>query len=173
MVHRSAEIRLSIRITFAFFVWNVLCSSPCARVLADDLRVVRSVEYAIYDQRDAKGNLTGKKRKLLADIYLPSASTTKAETNYDPEKDKNTTLYPTVLMVHGGAWFSGNKAHVTLHARDVAAVGFAVVAVNYRLAPHYKFPAQLEDLRSALQFIQSNAEKYSFDTERILSLIHI
>jgi len=157
MIHSSASIRLPLQIVLALSAWNAL--NLCCWGNADELQVVRSVEYATYEGRDAKGNLTGKTKKLLADIYLPNL----------PKGDSEEVVgsFPTVLMVHGGAWFSGNKAHVTLHARDVAEAGYAVVAVNYRLAPHYKFPAQMEDLRSALRFIRSNAEKYKFDTDRI------
>lgn len=86
-----------------------------------------------------------------ADIYLP--------TGKGP--------FPTLLMVHGGAWFSGNKAHVSLHARHAAKSGFAVVAINYRLAPAHPFPAQLDDCKLALSWIQANADQLSFDTDRI------
>lgn len=86
-----------------------------------------------------------------ADIYLP--------TGKGP--------FPTLLMVHGGAWFSGNKAHVSLHARHAATSGFAVVAINYRLAPAHPFPAQLDDCKLALSWIQTNADRVGFDTDRI------
>lgn len=146
-----------VRIPIYILIHIVISLLVAASVSANEGEVIRSVEYATYDGLDSKGDLTGKQRKLLADIYMP------ANDSLANEQGK----LPTVLMVHGGAWFSGNKAHVALHARDVAKAGYVVVAVNYRLAPRYKYPAQLEDLRSALRFIRTNAEKYHFDTGRI------
>lgn len=90
-------------------------------------------------------------RALLADIYRPKAA----------------GPFPTILMLHGGAWFSGNKAHVALHARYAAAAGYAVVAINYRLAPTHKFPKQLEDCRQAVTWIGANSNKYGFDVDRL------
>lgn len=108
---------------------------------ADRIDVIRSIPYA--DR--------GEKR-LLADLYRPR---------------KHQQALPVILMVHGGAWFTGNKVHVTLHARHAANAGFAVVAINYRLAPQHKFPAQVADCRAALCWIRDNAEKYQFDLSRV------
>jgi triacylglycerol lipase len=110
-------------------------------VLADDVEVTRSVPYV------RRG-----KKQILADIYRPSNAS---------------GPLPVILMVHGGAWFSGDKVHVTLHARYAARAGFAVVAINYRLAPQHKFPAQLEDCQAAMQWIAENAEGYGFDLDRV------
>ena len=117
-----------------------------SRTERDPYRVVYSVEYARTPAREDK-----EAKSLLADLYLPTGE----------------GRFPTLLMVHGGAWFSGNKAHVTMPARYAAKRGYAVVAINYRLAPAYKFPSQLEDCRTGLRWIADNAEKYSFDPERL------
>ncbi len=76
-------------------------------------------------------------------------------------------VYPGVLLIHGGAWAWGSKLHWLRHARRLASHGFVVVAINYRLAPKYKFPAQLDDTRSALRWINENAQTYRIDTEHI------
>ena len=86
-----------------------------------------------------------------ADIYLPEG---KGE-------------HPAVLVVHGGAWFIGNRAHVAWHAESLAAAGYVAVAINYRLAPRYPFPAQLEDCQAALCWMETNAQKYKIDVKRI------
>lgn len=114
----------------------------------DHCKVIRSVEYAQYS---AGEDSEAAQKSLLADVYLPQ----------EPGP------FPTILMVHGGAWFAGSKADVSSHARHAANLGYAVVAINYRLAPTYKFPAQLDDCRSALRWINDNAERYSFDVNRI------
>lgn len=75
--------------------------------------------------------------------------------------------WPVVLMIHGGAWTAGDKSYDRVHARKLAARGYVVVVINYRLAPAHKFPAQLDDCRLALSWIKSQAEKRSFDLNRI------
>lgn len=103
-------------------------------------RVVRDVEYVDRE--------TG---SLTADIYLPAGA----------------GPFPSVLMVHGGAWMAGNKSHSAWHARRLAQRGFAVVAINYRLAPIHRFPAQLEDCQAALAWMTAQAGRFPFDVERI------
>lgn len=94
-------------------------------------------------------------RELLADLYFPNA----------PEARKGPR--PALLMIHGGAWFAGNKAHVAYHAEYAATRGYVVMAINYRLAPRHKFPAQLEDCRDALGWLQQNSKKYQVDLDRV------
>lgn len=110
---------------------------------SENYKVIYSISFS--EQGDQDND------RLIADIYRPDGE----------------GPFPTILMVHGGAWFAGDKAHVSLHARHAAERGFAVVAINYRLAPGHKFPAQLEDCRTALVWIRDNAKRYAFDTERI------
>ncbi len=74
---------------------------------------------------------------------------------------------PAVLVVHGGAWRSGSKRQLGKYARDLAARGFVTFAINYRLSPKYKFPAQFEDCEAALKWIRLNAEEYKVDPARI------
>ena len=42
-----------------------------------------------------------------------------------------------------------------------------MVAITYWFAPRYPFPAQIEDVRSALEFIRQNAAKYEIDGNRM------
>jgi len=89
--------------------------------------------------------------KLLLDSYLP--------TGKGP--------FPAVLVVHGGAWASGGKTQLAPYAIGLAANGFAAFAINYRLAPRYKFPAQIDDCRSAVRWIREHAADYRVDPERL------
>src|SRR5690242_9244209 len=53
---------------------------------------------------------------------------------------------PLIVWVHGGGWIAGSKniLRVVNFTRD----GYAVAAINYRLAQHAPFPAQIEDCKS-------------------------
>lgn len=75
--------------------------------------------------------------------------------------------FPAVLVVHGGAWRFGNRFQLAWAAEALAEAGYTAVAIDYRLAPAHKYPAQVEDCRSAVRWMRTNAEKYRIDPERI------
>jgi acetyl esterase/lipase len=93
---------------------------------------------------------------VTMDLYLP--------TNNQPA--------PAVVDIHGGSWSAGDKAESETQPEMEALVqrGYIVASVNYRLAPKYKFPAQLEDVKCAVRFLRANATKYHLDTNRIGAL---
>lgn len=78
--------------------------------------------------------------------------------------------HPAVIVIHGGAWQSGSPQDHPEFNRYLAAQGYTVVAISYRLAPTYRFPAQLEDVKAAFQFIQQHAEEYEIDRDRIVMM---
>ena len=89
--------------------------------------------------------------QLLADLYRPD----------------DDQVRPAVMLIHGGAWSSGDKWNVSDHARELAQAGYAVVAINYRLAPTSKYPAQIDDCRAALRWMHAQAAEFKIDPERI------
>jgi acetyl esterase/lipase len=48
--------------------------------------------------------------------------------------------------------------------------GYAFAGVNYRLAPAYTFPAQIEDVKCAVRFFRANAEGLILDPGRFVAL---
>ena len=83
---------------------------------------------------------------------------------YIPEGDGP---FPAILVVHGGAWRLGSKGQLAMYARSLAKRGYVCFAINYRLAPKHKSPAQTEDCRDAVRWIRQHGEKYKADPERI------
>ena len=76
---------------------------------------------------------------------------------------------PAVIYVHGGGWVSGDKAEGA-GARIIPEMvfrGYLEAAINYRLAPEYKFPAQIEDVKCAVRYLRANAAAYGIDATRI------
>ena len=60
-----------------------------------------------------------------------------------------------VLYLHGGAYLSGNpRLYRDLAARLSRACAAAVLVPDYRLAPEHRFPAALDDARTALQWLR-------------------
>jgi acetyl esterase/lipase len=75
--------------------------------------------------------------------------------------------HPAVLVVHGGAWRMGDRKQLRGYAQALAERGFVCFAIDYRLAPQHKFPAQIEDCRAAVKWIRTNAAKYRVDPKRV------
>ncbi|WP_228041230.1 alpha/beta hydrolase fold domain-containing protein [Nodosilinea sp. LEGE 07088] len=78
--------------------------------------------------------------------------------------------YPGIVMIYGGSWQTGSPAANAQFARYMANQGYVVWAISYRHAPAYQFPAQLEDVQTALEFLKDHAKAYETDAERIALL---
>ena len=77
--------------------------------------------------------------------------------------------HPMVLLIHGGGWRAGERAHVHEMAMMLADAGFVSVAVDYRKTerPGYRFPGAIADLRCAIRFLRQNAQALDADPARI------
>ena len=75
--------------------------------------------------------------------------------------------YPTIVMIYGGAWQRGTPDSNESFSRYMAAHGYVVVAIDYRHAPQFKFPAQLEDINTAFAFVLDHVDDYNIDRDRI------
>ncbi len=91
---------------------------------------------------------------VLADIYLPGTE----------------GLHPAIVWVHGGALIMGNRKGVPAELLAFASrEGFAVVSIDYRLAPETKLPSIIEDLEKAFEWIAtSGKQEFGLDPNRIV-----
>ncbi len=93
------------------------------------------------------------------DVYLP-----------DRRKDA-----PIFFMVHGGAWFLGDKAMpavVENKRRHWVRKGYALVSVNYRMDEPVDPIVQAEDVALALAFVQGRAKEWGADPNRVVVIGH-
>jgi acetyl esterase/lipase len=75
--------------------------------------------------------------------------------------------YPGIISIYGGAWQRGNPDSNEDFNRYMAARGYVVWAIDYRHAPAHRFPAHLEDVRSAFQYIQEQAASKETDLSQM------
>ena len=87
----------------------------------------------------------------VMDVYFPQI--------YDSAK--------VILYIHGGGWTSGDKGEFpkTLIEELVGKRKYILVSMNYRLVKDGKnrFPAQMEDVTSAIKFLTGAAKKFHFN----------
>ena len=76
---------------------------------------------------------------------------------------------PVAVYAHGGSWSSGNKvdAQGMADVPELLARGYLVVSVDYRHAPQWKFPAQIEDVKCAIRFLRANAAHFNLNPNKI------
>lgn len=74
-----------------------------------------------------------------------------------------------VIFVHGGGHVSGDKrgGGLNLVLPVVSAAGYSVISINYRLAPAYPHPAQVEDARLAVRWVRTQAAQFRLDPARL------
>jgi acetyl esterase/lipase len=92
------------------------------------------------------------------------------ELKLDFARPKGDGPFPLVVCIHGGAWMAGNRAAHLGTIKMLAENGYAAATVQYRLAPKYQFPAQVEDVKCAVRFLRANAKKYNLDPMKVAAL---
>lgn len=90
-------------------------------------------------------------RPLALDLYLPVA---------EPGA--------VCVYVHGGGWMRGSRRvgpgplspTSSQHFVRAASQGLAIASVDYRLSGEARFPAQRDDIDSAIEFLESSRERF-------------
>jgi acetyl esterase/lipase len=96
-------------------------------------------------------------RPLTLDIYLPS--------------DRKSP-HPLVLYIHGGGWTTGHSRQSGAFddfprvLASLAARGYTVASLNYRLSSEAPFPAAIQDVKAAIKFIRAHGDEYSIDKSK-------
>lgn len=77
---------------------------------------------------------------------------------------------PCVLVIHGGGWDSGDRGQFTAFNEYLARCGFAVAAIDYRLAPRFPWPAQRDDTHAAWAYLRAHGAELGLDPTRFVLL---
>ena len=85
---------------------------------------------------------------------------------YVPDEVSNP---PIVVFIHGGRWFRNDKTQIELHDRVnlLLDAGIAIASINYTFTDEAIWPAQLDDLRKAFDFVRENGETYGYDASEV------
>ena len=96
-------------------------------------------------------------RPLLLDLHVPVGD----------------GLFPVVVWIHGGAFLFGDRRYLpsTLEPDSVfdafVAAGIACATIDYRLSGEATYPAQLEDVLLAIDYLREHAAELGVDGERL------
>jgi acetyl esterase/lipase len=81
---------------------------------------------------------------------------------------------PLVIYVHGGGWRRGDSRTTGAFANfpsvlaSLAARGYVVASINYRLSGEARYPAAVRDVNSAIAYLRSHAGEWGIDPTRIV-----
>jgi len=77
-------------------------------------------------------------------------------------------MLPVFVFFHGGGWVVGDLDTHDVVCRQIAEQAqVVVIAVDYRLAPEYPFPAAIDDAWSATNWIAAHATELGIDGSRM------
>lgn len=80
----------------------------------------------------------------------------------------NGDALPVIVWVHGGGWVAGSKEGVGNYARILASHGYAVIALDYTVAPAARYPTQTGQVMASLAHFVAQAQDLGIDPDRIV-----
>jgi acetyl esterase/lipase len=79
----------------------------------------------------------------------------------------NVPQFPLSVYVPGSAWMRQDVYASMAQTIRIAEHGYVVAVVEYRGSDVAKFPAMIEDAKTAVRFMRKNAEAYSVNSEKV------
>lgn len=102
------------------------------------------------------------------ELNVPYRDTGSAAHTLDVYRPRTAERPPAIMYVHGGAFSTLSKDTHRVMALNLAARGYVVFNINYRLGPTHAYPAPLEDAAAALSWVETNAARHGADPTRIV-----
>jgi acetyl esterase/lipase len=128
----------------------LLLASGCDRKVK--IATYQDLEYSSYATKQGK-------QKLLLDLFLP--------------EQKPSQPLPVLIYIHGGGWWGGDKNLCLKNIQKRQGMekfiqrGYALACINYRLSDRAIFPAQIQDVKTAVRWLKQNANKYNLNPDKI------
>ena len=120
-----------------------------------------------------------------ASSFMPPGATLQRDLPYGSDPAQRMDVYlprpggagqpPVVVMVHGGAWRKGDKAHTAVVDNKVAhwvGQGWVLVSINYRMQVGTTPLVQAQDVATALATVQTLAPRWGADAQRLVLVGH-
>lgn len=124
--------------------------------LLDDI-----VYSTIYNER-------GEVRELKMSLMLQHGNVESRLANgLSPEGEAHDLGKPAVLMIPGGGYRGGGKNLMVPEMTFLAEEGYVVASMFYRGSEEAVFPAQIEDVKTAVRFLRAHAKLYGINPDQI------
>jgi acetyl esterase/lipase len=134
---------------FSIFFCIIILSASCKKEISADHNLSAQSLTGVSYGTDASQRM---------DVYLPA--------------NRNTDSTKLMVLVHGGAWISGDKSDFASFIPVIQQrfPGYAIANVNYRLATatDNHFPAQEDDMKSVIDFLLQKSSDYHISQKIVL-----
>lgn len=166
--------RFALAGTFVGVVALVLLLSPIVRVMMLSGKVKQQMDVALGAVADESEVAPFSLCRMIAGIGAAQAKSTvhfydgRLALDYYPTVKKSKS--PCVIVVHGGSWAGGDSKQLPELNTVLANAGYNVAAINYSLAPYAKSPSQVEELKTAMQYLRQHADELNIDTNNFVLL---
>ncbi|EPY05562.1 alpha/beta hydrolase domain-containing protein [Paenibacillus alvei TS-15] len=104
--------------------------------------------------------------QMISDISYPSKYHENKIDLYLPQGDSKPL--PVIIFIHGGGFVMGDKFMPANYSRALASDGFAVISMNYELAPEATLFDQTKQVGEVWSYLQQLAQKYPLDPSRVI-----
>ncbi len=79
-------------------------------------------------------------------------------------KDLPAQPAPVLIFVPGGAWIHGSRMLQGYALMShLAELGWVCLSIDYRVAPHHRWPAHITDVKTAIAWARANVDKFGGD----------
>ena len=79
-------------------------------------------------------------------------------------KDLPAQPAPVLIFVPGGAWVHGSRLLQGYALMShLAEMGWVCLSIDYRVAPHHRWPAHITDVKTAIAWARANVDKFGGD----------
>jgi acetyl esterase/lipase len=127
-----------LKVSYALHLLKLIETEPA---VPDNIEVRKDIEYKQVDSSS-----------LQLDIYKLKSLTEAA---------------PVLIFIHGGSWSKGKRSDYLPYLLDYAQKGYVCVTVSYRLSGVAHFPAAVQDVQAAVQWIGEHSSEHMIDPEKI------
>lgn len=77
------------------------------------------------------------------------------------------TARPAIVFIHGGGWTEGTRERGLPSLMHFVKKGYVAASIEYRLSGEAIFPAQIEDVRAAIEYVRGHANELGIDPRRV------
>ena len=151
---------------------------PQARALLDAIAVSKAPAYHTLPASEARKMYKESRRftqpapppdvALVEDRRIPGTDAPIAIRRYRPAGTRPKDMLPALVYFHGGGFTIGDLDTHDILCRSLSnEARCAVVSVDYRMGPEYRFPAAVNDCEAATRWVFAQAAALQIDPRRI------
>ena len=167
---KFGDVRYHLTATLLAVITLVMYLLPLIQAFRTGKAVRKEFEMAFGGNQIVNGEQPFTPLKILSGIGAKKVSY--QSYIYSPVQELSLHFYPSVVggkrpcivVIHGGSWAAGDNLQLPELNSELAKSGYHVASINYRLAPKHHYPAPLEDVRTALDFLCAQADNLKIDT---------